>query len=141
MNYEERNVEDIRNDFKIVISNKLSISQSRLLFMGIIYELILRKDIFPRNDDLKGFINNIFVKKFNNKTPFKEYLYNSRTLLASRLQKNIISELNYTQIIEVVNEILTVLPDYKEKQEKVKKTKKNNDTYVSDWINLIKNKE
>ncbi len=140
MNYEERNVEDIRNDFKIVISNKLSISQSRLLFMGIIYELILRKDIFPRNDDLKGF-NNIFVKKFNNKTPFKEYLYNSRTLLASRLQKNIISELNYTQIIEVVNEILTVLPDYKEKQEKVKKTKKNNDTYVSDWINLIKNKE
>ena len=45
MNKKNRNLCDIKYDLKSILTNKFSISQSKLLFMGIICEIILNKNI------------------------------------------------------------------------------------------------
>lgn len=140
MENEKRTLKQIRDDIKIVTSNKLNASQSKLLFMGIIYEIILRKDLFPKNSDLKAFINKIFRKYFINKEPFKEYLYCSRTILGARIQKEIQYEIEYSQIIKIVNQIYDILPV--EESKKVASTKnRNNNIELGQWMNFIREKD
>ncbi|WP_039652372.1 hypothetical protein [Clostridium tyrobutyricum] len=140
MNNEDRTLKQIRDDMKIITTNKLNMSQSKLLFMGIIYEIVLRRDLFPMNCDLKAFINKIFIKRFNDKIPFKEYLYSSRTLLASRLQKNIYLDLQYNQIIEIVQEIYNIFPVDKPKKS-VNSKNINANLELTQWMNFIREKD
>ena len=53
--------------------------------VGIVSELLLSKEIFRANDDIRGFLDEIFSIKF------KDYLYKSRTLLVSRTIRVILS--------------------------------------------------
>ena len=101
-----REIKDIINDLLFIISNKLSLMQSKLLFMGITYEIVLRKDLFPRNKDLKDFIEEVYIKRFSNKKTFKDYLYRSRTLLSSSLLRKIYLELDYSEVTEIINELI-----------------------------------
>lgn len=131
-----RTLMNIKEDIKIITSNKLSISQSKLLFMGIMYEIILRKDLFPRKDTLKLFINNVFMKYFDKKELFKDYLYDSRSLLGARVQKKIQNELNYPEIVEMTRELCEILPnDNKEKVRKYTKLKMNEE--VGEWLKFL----
>jgi hypothetical protein len=140
MDQEKRSLNHIKDDIKVITTNKLSTSQSKLLFMGIIYEIILRKDLFPKNSDLKSFIDKIFVKRFASKEPLRDYLYFSRTLLAARIQSKIQLDLEYNQIIEMVNEIYNVLPV--EDSKKVFNLKNvNSNTELGNWMNFIREKD
>jgi len=139
MNREERKLNEIKKDLKLITSNKLSMSQSKLLFMGITYEIILRKDLFPKNEDLRGFINNVFVENFKEKIPFKDYLYKSRTLLAARVQRKIYSDLEYNKIADMVHELYKIFPDEEIKKIGIKKGNEGNDEELSEWMNFIKN--
>lgn len=140
MDDKSRSLVKIKQDLKVVISNKLSIPQSKLLFMGIVYEIILRKDLFPRNENLKEFINNIFVNKFKEKVPFGDYLYKSRTLLAARVLRKIISELEYNQIVKIVHEIYNIIPDEQDDKFRERKSNIKNDDELSEWMHFIRNK-
>lgn len=139
MNYEERTLNQIKDDIKIITTNKLSTSQSKLLFMGITYEIILRKDLFPKNSDLKAFINKIFMKYFHDKINFRDYLYFSRTLLASRIQKEIQIRLEYNQIIDIVHEIYNILPG--DDSKKIVSSKNISNIEMEDWMNFIREKD
>lgn len=138
MDNEKRSLKHIKDDIKVITTNKLSTSQSKLLFMGIIYEIILRKDLFPRNSDLKSFIDNIFMRYFIGKQPLRDYLYLSRTILGARIQKEILSDLEYNQIIEIVYEIYGVLPV--EELNRSLNPKNINNTELGEWMNFIRNK-
>lgn len=137
---EERPLKQIKEDIKIISSNKLSITQSKLLFIGITYELILRKDLFPKNENLKTFIDNIYVKRFKDQERFKDYLYYARTILASRVQKKIMSDLDYNQILEIVSELYDILPEDDINKNRTNKKGSNNDAII-EWMNFIKNRD
>jgi hypothetical protein len=66
---------------KLSNSNNFSSKEleDRAIFMGVMAELLLSKELFKRNDDLKVFIQEIFGIQ-----PL-EYLFKSRTLLLSRI--------------------------------------------------------
>lgn len=52
--------------------------------IGIVSELLLSKQVFPRNIDIKVFLKDIFELEL------KEYLFRSRTLLIARVTREII---------------------------------------------------
>lgn len=140
----DRELKDIRADLDFITSNKLSLTQSKLLFMGITYEIILRKDLFPQNEKLKPFIEEVYVVRFADKEPFKDYLYDSRTLLSSRIQRKIFSDLSYADIIEITNIINNILQKNltKENNKRNKNKKiKTNDDYAIEWMKSISDKK
>lgn len=140
MNKENRNLNDIKYDLKIIMGNKLSIYQSKLLFMGIMYEIILNKELFPRNSQLDTFINEHLLKYLKRKSKFKGYLFKSRTILAATIQREIYNNLDYNDIINLVDEIYKILPD--DMEFKNKKTIKNyNECALNEWLNVLRNKE
>ncbi len=55
----------------------------RETFFGLVMCVILDKEAFKRNDDLKPFV----IKVFN--LDFKKYVYDSRSILSSRLVKQL----------------------------------------------------
>lgn len=139
MSNSTRPLRSIEEDIKLITSNKLSTSQSKLLFMGIIYEIILRKDLFPRNSDLKEFVDKLFAKYIYNKEPLRDYLYLSRTLLSSRIQKDILQNLEYNQIIDIVNKIYEVFPI--DEPQKSSNTRNSNNSELGEWMNFIREKD
>ena len=140
MNNIHRELNDIKYDLKIIMSNKLSIFQSKLLFMGIIYEIILSKELFSKNSQLKEFVNGHLVKYLNKGNEFKDYLFKTRTILAATIQKQIYNELDYNNILDVVEELYKILPDRLYEQNK-RGNKKNSNYVVSEWLNFLKDKE
>ncbi|MGG4490829.1 hypothetical protein [Metabacillus idriensis] len=68
---------------EIKLSNSKNFSsqelEDRAVFMGVVAELLLSKELFKRNEELKSFIKEVF--KIN---PL-DYLFKSRTLLLSRI--------------------------------------------------------
>lgn len=135
----ERQLKDIKEDMKVIISNRLNMSQSKLLFMGLIYEIILRRDLFPNNSNLKPFINKVVMKYLSVDEPFKDYLYDSRTLLGARIQKNIQSDVEYLQIIQMVKEIYEIFPKDEMQKNKNKKNRNMNKDLI-EWMNFIEDK-
>ena len=133
-------IEEIRGNIDIVSSNKLNVFQSRLMFMGFIYEIILSRDIFPKNSDLKEFINQDMPKYLNLPISFKDYVFLSRPLLASRVL-NKIHELDYKDIInfiDIINEKYLKINDVKKTSSKTLKT---TDTAIDEWRNYFINKD
>lgn len=132
----KRPLTNIKNDIKVITGNKLSASQSKLLFMGIIYELILRKDLFPKKINLEKFVNKLLVVNFKDKKPFKEYLYSSRTLLGGRILKKIQTDIEYGQIIKIVHELYRILPDEDSSKNEAKKNIKMTEE-IAEWMDYI----
>ena len=145
MNKKNRELKDIKKDLEFLTSNKFSLMQSKLLFMGITYEIILSKDFFPRNENLKPFIEEVYVPKFADKKTFKDYLYDSRTLLSSRVQRKIFSDLSYADIIEITNDIIDILDKNLGKVGKNNENKGSkhriDDDYATEWMKSIRGKK
>lgn len=141
MSRKQRSLEEINSDLKLIISNKLSIHQSKLLFMGIIYEIILNKELFPKNSDLKEFINKKILKYLNRNEGYKDYVFKTRVGILSKIQKEIYDNLDYDSILEIVNELYSMFPQNPE--DKFKKNNKKNitETAIDEWINFLKNRD
>ncbi|PGO26294.1 hypothetical protein CN982_18325 [Bacillus cereus] len=134
-----RNIEDIKSDLKLIKSNKLGSYQGKLLFMGLTYEILQNTDLFPHNTDLKEFIENIYGTHFLEETDFKEYLYRSRTLLGSRLIKQLLFE-DYDKILKIASDLSYYLPN-SDISLKKEKTSKNNEDDITEWMNFIRGKK
>ena len=131
----DRSLEAIKNDLSSIRSNRLSSSQSKLLFMGVLYEILLRTDLFPRNRDLKNFIEDILKGYTKNNGIFKEYVYSSRTMLAARILRDIFEELEYAEIIDITYKIQNVFESSIEIKKNGSKSK-NNDS-VKEWMQFL----
>ena len=132
-----RPLEQVRKDIQLILSNKLNSNQSLLLFLGITLEILLRKDLFKRNSDLQSFIEAMYIPRTKKREPFKEYLYLSRTQLSARLNRVIIEELDYSDVIAISKKLVEILPS--ENINKKPSYKSPNDV-VTEWMNFI-NKE
>ncbi|EIS9525280.1 TPA: hypothetical protein KNJ64_001991 [Clostridioides difficile] len=141
MNRNIRELRDIRNDLKLIMGNKLSISQSKSLFMGIFYEIILNKDLFSKNRELKEFINGHMLPYINRDKKYKDYLFKSRTLFAATILKDIYINVEYNQVIKMVEELYSILPDDIEKESRNHIKKNSSDEVLSGWLSLIMNKD
>ncbi|EMJ5512794.1 hypothetical protein ACKTKD_002916 [Clostridioides difficile] len=141
MNRNIRELRDIRNNLKLIMGNKLSISQSKSLFMGIFYEIILNKDLFSKNRELKEFINGHMLPYINRDKKYKDYLFKSRTLFAATILKDIYINVEYNQVIKMVEELYSILPDDIEKESRNHIKKNSSDEVLSGWLSLIMNKD
>ncbi|MFZ4452046.1 hypothetical protein [Salibacterium aidingense] len=130
----DRSLKDIGDDIKLIITNKLNTSQSKLLFMGISYEIIQRRDLFPKNSDLKKFVEEVYIPYSKDKIPFRDYLYASRTLLGARIEKLILWEIGYNDILNMVNKLNEIFPSDNSKTT----TTKNIDLEITEWMNFIR---
>ncbi|MEK6462029.1 hypothetical protein AABM27_16600 [Heyndrickxia faecalis] len=132
-----RELQLIKKDLKVVISNKLNSSQSKLLLIGIIFEIIQRRDLFPRNADLKKFIQQVILDPIENAKPFKDYIFFSRPLLGSKVSKIILFDFDYNNVIKTVEKLSVILPsDIDEKPQS--SSNKVTDEDMNEWINFIR---
>lgn len=138
-----RTLDDIKNDIKVIKGNKLSVSQSKLLFIGIMFEIILSKDIFSNNSILKEFVNIKLLKYMKTKEPFKEYLFSSRTLLIARIQKEIYTNLNYQDILELADFLQEIIVKSETEEDNKKRSKKNpkDNSRINEWMNFTNRKD
>ncbi|GGG34224.1 hypothetical protein GCM10007425_31180 [Lysinibacillus alkalisoli] len=74
-------------------SKKYKLSEKRLFLTAVVQKTIYSKNIFPKNSDLYNYIY-LFesLYKLDEKDKFKPYLYDSRTQLAARICRLIISK-------------------------------------------------
>ena len=135
-------IEMLISDFKLIRSNKLSIHESSVVFLGTIFSMLNRKMLFKRNSDLKEFVNNDLLKYLKKDSPYRDYLFFSRHNLIARIQKDIVLNLNYQDISNLsifLEELLkSKLP---KKNTPTNKRKKQIDPIdiISDWNDFIKN--
>ncbi|EMF0506862.1 hypothetical protein ACOYYN_13770 [Enterococcus lactis] len=61
------------------LDSRLAIDKQKLLLYGITTAIILSKEIFPNNKDIRNFTDFIHL------TMLKDYLYKSRTALLARM--------------------------------------------------------
>lgn len=135
-----RDLCNIKEDLNSILTNKFSISQSKLLFMGIICEIILNKNIFPKNSMLKEFINNNLLKYLKKQEKYRDYLFKSRTLLIATLQKQIYDNLDYNDILLLVKYLCKILPDdCKDNNKKINRNNSKKD--IIDWLEFLSNKD
>lgn len=76
-----------KDNSSILKSSKFSSKEKRYLLIGILVETIFDKSLFKKNNELIPYVNGIgFIIGV---TPYKDYLYHSRTILAARIIKDI----------------------------------------------------
>lgn len=141
MNNVKREISDIKNDLKLIKSNKLSISQSKLLFIGIIYEILFNKDLFPKNKDLKEFTNNSLLPLFNKNEPYKDYIFKTRTTLASKIQRYIFLNLDYNNILEIVTQLDKILFSDIHVTDNLKPRNKTSNNDLDEWVEYFDKKD
>lgn len=132
-----RTLEAIKQDMRIITSSKLNTFQSKLLLIGIIYEIIQRRDLFPRNTDLKKFVQ-VIVVNTTNEAPFRDYLYLSRTLLGSRISNVILDKFEYHEVLKTVKMLNEILPSGVNDNINNHRYNNDNDEGMNDWINFIR---
>ncbi|WP_270310873.1 hypothetical protein [Weissella cibaria] len=141
-----RKSEDLLEGISFIMSNKVKTVLVPSLFSGLIYEIILNKNIIHLNSDLPEFINTKFLSTFNSGkksenqvSPYKDYLFKSRTNLAARLSRLIIEEFSYDDVrkqADWLSEYISNADDSMiQKSEFGSKSKKNTDlsSEIMDW--------
>ncbi|MFP7171589.1 hypothetical protein [Terribacillus sp. 7520-G] len=127
---------EIHSDLKIINSNKLSSNQGRLLLMGLTFELIQNKQLFPRNNDLKNFIKTIYEENLELEKEYRDYLYLSRTLLGSRVLKTLLIK-DYDMLLQITNDLIEFLP-FSSTENKSVSPRNSNSTDTDEWVNFLR---
>ena len=124
---------EIGKRLKVVTGNKLDADQSVIYFSGIIYSIILNREVFKKNSDLKDFVYNIFLKPLHDEQ-YKDYLYKSRTLLGSRLSRYILENISYTLTVEISNKLIVFFDNNDKKDKKEKSIENEIANELSKWL-------
>lgn len=134
-----RSIEELRQDFQLVSSNRFSSYQSKIFFIGVTIDLLLNTEIFKKNIELKPFVEKYYISNIIEEDFFKEYLYDSRTLLVARLSRLIFEKMNYPVIANISNDILAFLPESHNKKKKGKSDDLNKG--MDEWLDYLGDKE
>ncbi|WOV85013.1 hypothetical protein PGH26_03535 [Sporosarcina jeotgali] len=130
---------DFIKEFSVINKNKFSLQQTKSLYLGLIYELILDKEVFQKNIELNYFISEVFDIEYS------EYLFKARPYLASRLLKDLINKYEDLNISYSVKRISTYLDrmEFVQRKDTDPKNKSNKlEDDVIGWVSSIsKNKE
>ncbi len=135
-------IQSLLSDFKLVRSNKLSIHESYLLFLGTLFYFFSQKFLFKRNSDLKNFVNNTLLDYLKKDVPYKNYLFSSRYNFISRVQKDIITNLGYQDIVNLslfLEELITKSFPISKESKKGTNNKISPIDFISEWSHFIRN--
>ena len=132
MNY----IEDMNQIFLKIQKGKVNAHESMLLIIGLSFDLIQNRSIFKRNSDLKPFLEEIY-EKILHVEPYRDYLYNSRTLLGSRVAKDV-SNCDFIMLQRIISELSIYFKlDEFDKYTQNNSSEKEHD-YLSEWIKYIR---
>lgn len=125
---------DRRRELDILNSKKYSFNEKKLLFVGIVNNTIYDKATFPNNKLLNKYVL-LFENILSLDEPYKEYLYNSRTLLASRVVRDILKNENDKDLLSLISSHILFIKEKNAKNENNKIVKsKINKTLLDDMI-------
>ena len=93
---------DRRRELDILNSKKYSFNEKKLLFVGIVSNTIYDKSLFQNNKLLNEYVT-LFETILSLDEPYKEYLYKSRTLLASRIVKDILKNEDDKDLLNLIS--------------------------------------
>lgn len=125
---------DFIGELSVINKNKFSLQQTKSLYLGILYELILNKEIFPRNKDLTSFLKEVF------KTEYNDYLFKSRPYLASRLLKYVFDQYDSIMISASIKLVILYLQHENKDINLDSKAKKSSNSIEDDvvgWFNSV----
>lgn len=131
-------------EVSFLLSSKYSIAEKKIMFIGSITKIIYDRNIFKNNDDLKRYIKIFqdYFEKTNYKfTGYKEYLFKSRTLLASRISRMVFEDKSSVGTRFLIEQHVNFLNENNiEIIKKNSKTtnKKNSTSLLGDFINRDK---
>lgn len=114
---------------RLLNSNKFSMKEKTLLFIGILSTTICDKNLFKRNSELKEYIK-LYENVIKTK-PYRDYLFHSRTLLSSRMIRDF---MNIDDSF-IIKECFRVHVDFMENSEEFIKNNKE----IKDEKKIIKN--
>ncbi|SUM89506.1 hypothetical protein [Staphylococcus saprophyticus] len=125
---------------KLFNYKNFSIEDKRKYFLGEVLHTILNKELFKKNEDLKEYIK--VIERFEVVNEYKNYLYKSRTLLASRVLKDV--ELNFTEsdLLILIKNHYNYLEKYSnfnvtintKENERKKEIKKNKNSVLENYL-------
>lgn len=129
-------IENMKQIFLKIQKGKVNTHESMLLLIGLTFDLIQNKSIFKRNTDLKPFISVIYENVLG-LSPYRDYLYNSRTLLGSRVAKDV-SNCDFIKLQKIISElnIFFKLEEFEDYLQNINSSKEHD--YLSEWINYIR---
>lgn len=130
----QRTPKELLADLDFIQSSKVSTSQASPFFSGIVYEIILNKEIIKTNKQLPDFVNGIIIDtankapKINNNlveiAQLKSYIFASRTSVAARTSRIILENFEYPTIEKVIANIVEYIERTAENKEISKPTLK-----------------
>lgn len=115
-------------EFKKLSKSKLSITQTKSLFLGLIFKLVLDKEILDKNK-IYEFTKEIIKKEY------KEYLFRGRPYLASRILKDLEMETEYNDLLKITKSIIEYL--HRDEDTLSKDSSKGNKNNVIGWYNSV----
>lgn len=111
----QRTPKELLADLDFIQSSKVSANQASPFFSGMVYEIILNKEIIKTNKQLPDFVNRIIIDTAN-KAPkisndvkiaqLKPYIFASRTSVAARTSRIILENFEYPTIEKVIANIV-----------------------------------
>lgn len=116
----------------LLSSKKYNSEEKKVLLTGIIPNLILSREIFPSNATLKDYVI-IFEKLLTDEKEFRDYLFQSRTLLSSRITRLLIENEDSTIDKFYINWHIQFL-DKLTHNTAGKNIKNSNDTLLTDFL-------
>lgn len=137
---EER--ENFIKEFSVINKNKFTLQQTKSLYFGLIYQLIMNKTIFTQNIDLASFIKVVFAKEYC------VSVYKGRPYLASRLLNDISKEYDSLEVSTSIKAVIHYLEtekktevksqsDSKIKGDTKRSSSRNMEDEVVGWFNTV----
>lgn len=135
------NSADRKNTINFFASKKIEFSEIKADLYALLIIIIFNKSFFLSNSDLKIFVCDVLGFKYS------DYIYKSRTLLCSKIMKDIY-EMDYDKLINIeikINQLINVLQkDHSVEEQdfsnnKKDKKKKKISSFTADWSKVIKN--
>ncbi len=116
----------MENKFHIYQSELRSKNIPRYKVVGIVTEILLSKEVFPRNEDISAFLRNVFG------ISYKEYVLKSRTTILARCIRDI-----HTTEDKKFEQYRKKLLDYVKSDNDVKPSSKKKQDSFHKWMDGI----
>lgn len=117
-------------------------SQEEAVFMisGVLSRIILTTDYYKSNSDLKKFTTEVL------KEDYRDYLFSNRNNLYSRTLRDIVKEKDQDKQLEKINSILKYIAEFEGIEKtfdnvKNKKAKRESNSHIRSWSNIINPKD
>lgn len=133
-----------KTEISFLSSSKYTVADKKVMLIGSVTETIYDRIIFRNNDDLKKYTSifeDYFKSTVHDFNGYKEYLFKSRTLLASRISRMIFEADDSVGVRKLIDSHLAFIKEFdrgKKSEETIKKNLKKESSLLDDFINKDK---